>query len=572
MFWSTPRPPVAAPAPAPVAPPAVVEPLRLWPLQRLQQRAVQFIRHALTASQVQDRSLQELRERTSRLGQAVTGAHQRMDQAQAGVSRLLDAAGENMHTASGTVADGLADLQRQLQQKVGETQQVLTTIDQIARSLRFLALNAQIEAARAGEFGRGFAVVAEQIGKLATQTLENTENAAQCLNFQTFEQGVADLRQNTRGQLDDMRQQVLQHMQQVTSEIELASAEIGRIDENNAVMVTMVGEIAGGIQRGREHSAAAEAVLAATGGAVQREQVDAERLEAVCRQFQVPTQLDFDRLADIRQRGVLRVAIEPAFRGLSFRMQRNEPLRGLDVEYATAFAQWLGVRCEFVEFPWDRCTELLTVGRTMRESPVDLVWSALPPNAGYQGVAFSNSYTYLNYVLARRVGDDRIHSMRDLQGRILGCINDPAAFDTLNAAGLRWGGQSGGITLGNLLAFTDQSRIHDALADGLVDAFAVDQPIFWWACYGQDSPWRGRIELLPGNLAAQPWYYAAGVAAEPASYTLLAEINRFLREFMATPQRAAIEKRWQGQVLPGQRGYRDEPGNLVGEAELARLR
>ena len=125
--------------------------------------------------------------------------------------------------------------------------------------------------------------------------------------------------------------------------------------------------------------------------------------------------------------------------------------------------------------------------------------------------------------------------------------------------------------LANLLSYSDQSRIHDCLADGLVDAFAVDRPIYWWACYGEDSPWRGRLEILPVTLSSTPWYYAVGVAAEPASYHLLEAVNRFIAWFKTQPQRRQIEERWQGQVMAGEVSYRDEPGALRGEPELRAL-
>ena len=56
-----------------------------------------------------------------------------------------------------------------------------------------------------------------------------------------------------------------------------------------------------------------------------------------------------------------------------------------------------------------------------------MVRSALPPNAAYRGTAFSESYTYLNYCLARRAGDQQIRGVADLSGKVLGCINDPGA-------------------------------------------------------------------------------------------------------------------------------------------------
>ena len=109
---------------------------------------------------------------------------------------------------------------------------------------------------------------------------------------------------------------------------------------------------------------------------------------------------------------------------------------------------------------------------------------------------------------------------------------------------------------------------NDCLVDGSVDAFAVDQPIYFWAANGAESRWRGKIEILPGNLAPDPWYYTAAVAAEPENLALLSQINAFLRDFRNAPERAEIERKWQGQAFEGHGSYRSEPGDLIGEEEL----
>lgn len=70
-----------------------------------------------------------------------------------------------------------------------EISKVVSLINQIALQTNLLAINASIEATRAGEEGLGFAVVAEEVGQLATQSAQAT---------QEIEQIVATIQSETR--------------------------------------------------------------------------------------------------------------------------------------------------------------------------------------------------------------------------------------------------------------------------------------------------------------------------------------------------------------------------------------
>lgn len=69
-----------------------------------------------------------------------------------------------------------------LSEKVKNIQNMVDTIEAIARKTNMLSLNAAIEAAAAGEHGKGFAVVAEEIGKLAAQTSAGTKQIQSIVN------------------------------------------------------------------------------------------------------------------------------------------------------------------------------------------------------------------------------------------------------------------------------------------------------------------------------------------------------------------------------------------------------
>jgi methyl-accepting chemotaxis protein len=86
------------------------------------------------------------------------------------VGRVIDAIDE-LKEQSVRVADLLDGLVRKELADIGTFSSV---IDGVARQTKLLALNAAIEAARAGEHGRGFAVVAGEVGRLASETEQQT--------------------------------------------------------------------------------------------------------------------------------------------------------------------------------------------------------------------------------------------------------------------------------------------------------------------------------------------------------------------------------------------------------------
>lgn len=530
-------------------------------------------RHAARAGETQIQALTEIDLRSARLAQTLQTTLGRMKDSADTASGLKADVGAEMGHVTASIRADLDGLAGQLDEKARDALGVLQEIEDIGKGINLLALNATIEAAHAGEMGRGFAVVANEVRALAKRTMDGAREAVRKIDLAEVQRGMAGTVDRAEGLLGQVNGRVSDSLGQLHTLFDEMGHELGVIRDNNAVIAEtlgiardtsarMIGKSRWGAGLANElHSALA----ARCGGAPAIARLLArDHLEADPR---------FDRLDDVKRRGKLRVAIEPAFVGLSFRRSATGRLRGLDVDYASAFARWLGVGCDFVEHPWDQCTELLELGRSSGEMPADLVWSALPPNAAYVGVAFSEAYSYLDYVLARRKGDLSIRGLGDLDGKVLGCINDPGAFSTLEGCGLRWGANAdmpgGSVKLANLIPYTDQSRIHDCLAEGAVDAFAVDQPIYYWASSGEDSPWRDKIEVISGNLAPAPWYYAVGVAARPSSYRLLREVNRFIAAFLKTPERAEIERMWQGKPVAGNGSYRTEPGGLLGEAELA---
>ncbi len=119
--------------------------------------------------------------------------------------------------------------------------------------------------------------------------------------------------------------------------------------------------------------------------------------------------------------------------------KKGGPLTGLDADYARAFAKSLGVKCEFVEHAVE-CAHRTTLHGADRGRAAASISSGVRcrPMASYHKVAYSETYTWLPFVLCRRSGDQRITSVHALKDKTVGIINDPGAFAVLEQAGLRW--------------------------------------------------------------------------------------------------------------------------------------
>lgn len=482
-----------------------------------------------------------------------------------------------MLTDVGTgINEGLVNVNEELGVKAQAAAKVLANISDIGRRLSLLALNAKIEGAHAGEAGRGFSVVAQEVRELAEHTMEEAKAAVEYIELGEVQEHLDAVINSSRKSLETGVEGVNSMIESLQGEFERMGQRMDDINDNNQVISEVLDISRTVLDRARSNLKRSCKVTDTLLNALHKP--SDKMLPTLTRQLdrlKINTDPAYDRLQDIMQRGKIRIAVEPSFVGLSFRQNSNGPLEGLDIDYATAFARYLGVDCEFVETSWDVITELLSVGPSEGEPTVDLVCSALPPSEQYKDVAYSESYTCLSWVLARRAGDERIRSLTDLNGKVLGIINDPGAFTLLEELGVRWDANidkpGGKIRLANLIAYNDQTRIHDCLAEGAVDAFGVDLPIYYWACSDPASPWQGKIEVLPKHLAGVPYHYTMAVREKGSSYTLLKAINEFVAWFKSQPERQAIEKHWQGEVVKGSISYRDEPGNLSGEAELAKV-
>lgn len=165
----------------------------------------------------------------------------------ADVSRNTSVASQKSRESMDLMRDGMLKMEQMVEvvnaiashsEKINKITEV---IEGIANKTNLLSLNAAIEAARAGEHGKGFSVVAEEVGKLAANSAESSQEIARLVQHAVAEtaravntvtevsQGMGQIERGSR-ETDQMLQRISAALEQQSTAVEEINSNLGSLD------------------------------------------------------------------------------------------------------------------------------------------------------------------------------------------------------------------------------------------------------------------------------------------------------------------------------------------------------
>lgn len=225
-------------------------------------------------------------------------------------------------------------------------------------------------------------------------------------------------------------------------------------------------------------------------------------------------------LERIRARGELIIGTDATYP--PFELKVGDRFEGFDIDLGNEIGRELGVRVRWENINWDG------IFAALQASKFDLIISdVVITEKRKKEMAFSQPYFLSGQTIARRRGDDRIRTSKDLPGKLVGVQQETTGQYAVEKLGLP----------------PDRIRKFDTMQDALLDVrnrrcdVAVgDQPAL------REMIRKGypELELVGGNFVAENY----GVVARPSEPELLAAVNQALDKIVADGRYARIYQQW----------------------------
>ena len=231
-----------------------------------------------------------------------------------------------------------------------------------------------------------------------------------------------------------------------------------------------------------------------------------------------------DTLDDIKERGVLRVGMEPGYMPFELTNQKGEII-GFDPDVAKRMAKKLGVKLELVSTAWDGIIPSLMTGK------FDIIMSGMTiTDERAEVVDFANPYIIIGQTVLLR---------KDLAGEVTSykALNDPK-YKIASKLGTT-GEFAAKETFPKAQYFsyeTEQEAVMEVVS-GKIDAFIYDSP---YNAVAFAEKGQGKLVFLDEPFTEE----RIGWAVRKGNPKMLAFLNNFLEEIKADGTYDKIYTKW----------------------------